>query len=70
MIDLDELIIPYKKDTLTELIAGDLYDEDDGDDGDADGDYDDVFACTDLSSKTMVQAGKSLPPSQVIKIKK
>ena len=22
MIDLDELIIPYKKDTLTELIAG------------------------------------------------
>ena len=22
MIDLDELIVPYKKDTLTELIAG------------------------------------------------
>jgi len=40
MIDLDELIVPYKQDTLTELIA-------------------------DLSSKTMVQAGKNLPPSQV-----
>ena len=24
MIDLDELIVPYKQDTLTELIAGDL----------------------------------------------
>ena len=23
MIDLDELIVPYKQDTLTELIAGD-----------------------------------------------
>jgi len=40
MIDLDELIVPYKQDTLTGLIA-------------------------DLSSKTMVQAGKNLPPSQV-----
>ena len=24
MIDLDELIVPYKKDTLTELIAGEV----------------------------------------------
>ena len=91
MIDLDELIVPYKQDTLAELIAGDLI----------------MMVVTvmmvmmvmmimtmmmimmimvmivmmgmiifsmemrnisfpDLSSKTMVQAGKSLPPSQVI----
>ena len=31
MIDLDELIVPYKQDTLAELIAGDL-DDDGGDD--------------------------------------